>query len=126
MLATKDSKNIIIFIAIGVAIYFLFFRKTETFIGSNPANQCKMLKERQQEVKSVANQKCVIDDPSSRGNINQRSECYNLVGNDIVSDMDTNSWCQLDASDMAIIDAATMNMEEHATAPFDGNDFAQF
>uniref|UniRef100_A0A6C0M0X2 Uncharacterized protein n=1 Tax=viral metagenome TaxID=1070528 RepID=A0A6C0M0X2_9ZZZZ len=130
MFNIQDKTNILIYIAIGIAIYYLFFRNTESFTSPIVANQCALLKNTNQEIKNQMNTKCGnFDEPSSRGNINQRSECYNFAGQEIVSELDSNSWCELDDNDKAIIEAATQNMtvsETPETMGFERGSFANY
>lgn len=108
---SSSMKQIIIFIVIGVAVYFLFFNKKEAFGVPSRASQCAILKQNNKDIKEIVKKKCdKFDEPSSRGNINDRSECYTFAGQEITSELDMNSWCDLDENDQALIDAATNNL----------------
>ena len=112
-----ENKQILLYIAIGVAIYFMFFRKTEAFGSPNAKSQCQYLKGQQNSVNNMYKKKCDNLDVSkdNRTGINERAECYNYGGDAIVTDLDVNSWCDnIDPSDMALIDEATKSLDAHA------------
>jgi hypothetical protein len=113
MLGELGDKKIFIYIGIGLVIYFLFFNKAEGFGTINKVSHCKYLKDKQKEIKNFVTKKCNNMDVGgdSRSNINQRTECYNYVGDQIVTDLDASSWCDLDAKDLALIDEAAKTLE---------------
>jgi hypothetical protein len=126
MFNQENSKHILLYVVIGIAIYFFFFHKKEGFFPFSRNTQCKLVTDTHAEIKNVVDTKCkTFDEPSSRGNINQRAECYTFAGQEIVSDLDKNSWCDLDENDMAIIDAAAKTMEESESA-LHGYDSSKF
>lgn len=127
MANSEQMKYILFYIAIGVGIYFLFFHKTEKFTIPSAASQCSLIKDSNKEVKNEVVSKCGnFDAPGTRDNINQRSECYTLTGQDITSELDMNSWCQLGKDDMEILDAATQNIADTETQETTGYDTKLF
>lgn len=111
-----EDKKIFLYIAIGVVLYFLLFHRTEGFGGASKVSQCKYLKDKQKEVNNMYAKKCDNMDMSkdNRTNINERTQCYNYAGDQIVTDLDASSWCDLDAKDLALIDEATKSLEVEA------------
>lgn len=117
-----ETKQILFYIAIGIAIYFLFFRKSEGFGGAAVKSQCQYLKGQQNQVHDMYKKKCdsVDVNKDSRSGINERAECYNYAGDAIVTDLDVNSWCEdIDPSDLALIDEATKTLDKPVTDGLD-------
>lgn len=126
---SSSTKHIIIFIAIGIAIYFLFFNKKEGFGVPSRSSHCALLKETNKDIKEIVKKKCdkFDNEASSRGNINDRSECYTFAGQEITSELDMNSWCDLDDNDKALIDVATNNLvSTEDMMGYDPSDLATF
>lgn len=125
---SSSTKQIIIFVAIGIALYFFFMHKKEGFGMPSRSSQCALVKQANKDIKEIVKKKCdKFDEPSSRGNINDRSECYTFAGQEITSELDMNSWCDLDENDQALIDAATNNLvSTEDMMGYDQPDFARF
>jgi hypothetical protein len=124
MVKSEQIKYTLLYVAIGVAIYYFFFHKSEAFTVPSASSQCAFVKNSNKEVKEISSAKCSnINNENNRNSINQRSECYTLAGQDITSELDMNSWCQLDKDDMDIIDAASKNIIDTETMGYDKSNY---
>lgn len=121
-----DTKSLLVYVAIGVFIYLVFFRKME-FFGSDAQSsgaQCSYVKGQQKAIKQLYKKECsnLNDNADNRTNINERADCYNYAGQDIVTEIDANSWCGLDPKEQDIIEAATREITQ---GPANVNSFLQ-
>ena len=73
---------------------------------------CKLKKSENKKVKFIENEKCKSTNlDNNREQINNASDCYNFVGKDIIVNRDTDSWCDLDDSDLEIINKITNDLQ---------------
>jgi hypothetical protein len=120
-----DCATVSMFIGGMLLFYVLFIQDIEGFatgLAETRKQMCTLLTGRLGEVKRIKEDKCKKLDISEnpRASINAATECYNFAGQEIVTGMDTTSWCDLNDSDIKIIDEAAKKLQP------EGSDLATY
>jgi hypothetical protein len=108
-------KNIIFYIIIVLTILYFInkvnynctIKESFTESVSNLSNLCNIVKDNLNNIVSKTATKCIKDEKKeSKQQINDGIDCYNFIGNEIVTKNNVSSWCDLNSVDIDIINKA--------------------
>jgi hypothetical protein len=92
-------------------INLLSYNNIEENFSTNINNLCNIVKDRLNDVIKQKSNKCIKDETKiNRDQMNDAIDCYNFTGNEIVSINNVDSWCDLNSTDIDIINKAVENI----------------
>jgi hypothetical protein len=113
-----NFKKFIILISIIIIIIYIINiinnnNDIELFSNNNINYMCDMVKNRYNDLINKKSEKCIKDFEKIKENrvdINDGIDCYNYVSNEIVTNNNIDSWCNLNDTDNDIINNAIKNL----------------
>lgn len=100
---------LIMFIVIILIIIYISKNNDVELFTNNVSNICNNVKNRLEDLIGKKSKKCIKNYESIEENkktINDGIDCYNFVGNEIVTNNNIDSWCNLNDVDADIINKA--------------------